>query len=328
MIWPEANNAQNSMAAVSAQGSAVCVLIRRLNSSCRRPIAFGVRIDDRPWDLATRALHDVVLGVVTEAPERHAAFDWLGFGWDQRIDAALFESAEGNGVGIAGIGGDRFDADPGGCFGFVHLDVDHLAFIRLSSRDLNVENDAGFERQDQINPGCLAFIDETWIKTNMEPLRGGAPLGERLIAKVPHGHWKTSAFIAAQRCGRIEAPRILDGPVNGAAFKTHVEKVLASTPRPGDLVIMDNPGSHEGKAVRQAIRAAGAKLLFLLKCSPDMNPVEQVFAKLKHFLRAAAARAIVALTAAAGEILGAFTPEECANCFANSGYAKPKVIPL
>jgi transposase len=180
----------------------------------------------------------------------------------------------------------------------------------------------GTERQDQIDPQRLVFIDETWVKTNMEPLRGWAPLGERLIAKVPHGHWRTSTFIAALRCDRIEAPWILDGPVNAEAFKTYVEKVLTPTLKPGDLVIMDNLASHKGKAVRQAIRAAGAKLIFLPKYSPDLNPIEQVFAKLKHLLRNAAARTIETLTAAVGELLGAFTATECANYFANSGYAR------
>ncbi len=178
------------------------------------------------------------------------------------------------------------------------------------------------ERQDRIDPERLVFIDETWTKTNMEPLRGWSPLGARLVAKVPHSHWKTSTFIAALRCDRIEAPWLLDGPVNAAAFKTYVEKVLAPTLRPGDVVIMDNLSSHKGKAVRQAIRAAGAKLIFLPKYSPDLNPIEQLFSKLKHLLRKAAARTLETLTAAVGELLGAFTAEECANYFANSGYAQ------
>ena len=178
------------------------------------------------------------------------------------------------------------------------------------------------ERQDQIDPERLVFIDETSTKTNMEPLRGWSPLGARLVAKVPHSHWKTSTFIAALRCDRIEAPWLLDGPVNAAAFKTYVEKVLAPTLRPGDLVIMDNLSSHKGKAIRQAIRKAGAKLFFLPKYSPDLNPIEQVFAKLKHLLRKADARTIETLTAAVGELLGAFTAEECSNYFVKSGYAR------
>ena len=178
------------------------------------------------------------------------------------------------------------------------------------------------ERQDRIDPERLVFIDETWTKTTMEPLRGWSPLGARLVAKVPHSHWKTSTFIAALRCDRIAAPWLLDGPVNAEAFRTYVEKVLSPTLQPGDLVIMDNLSSHKGNAVRQAIREAGAKLFFLPKYSPDLNPIEQVFSKLKHLLRKAAARTLETLTAAVGELLGAFTAEECANYFVNSGYAR------
>lgn len=164
------------------------------------------------------------------------------------------------------------------------------------------------------------FIDETWTKTNMAPLRGWATRGERLVAKVPYGHWKTLTFLAALRHDCIEAPWLLDGPINAEGFKAYVEKVLVPTLRPGDLVIMDNLGSHKGKAVRRAIRSAGAKLFFLPKYSPDLNPIEQVFAKLKHLLRKAAARSVEAICTAIGQILGAFTPDECANYFQNSGY--------
>jgi len=124
----------------------------------------------------------------------------------------------------------------------------------------------------------------------MAPLRGWAPCGQRLIGKVPHGRWKTLTFLAALRYDRIEAPWLLEGPIDGETFRLYVEKVLLPTLRPGDIVIMDNLGSHKGKAVRQLIRSAGAKLFFLPKYSPDLNPIEQVFAKLKHLLRKAAAR--------------------------------------
>jgi putative transposase len=177
-------------------------------------------------------------------------------------------------------------------------------------------------RQNQIDPERLVFIDETWTKTNMEPLRGWAPCGQRLIAKVPHGHWKTMTFIAALRHDRIDAPWVLDGPINAEAFTTYVEKVLVPTLRPGDLVIMDNLGSHKGKAVRRAIRSAGAKLFFLPKYSPDLNPIEQVFAKLKHLLRKAAARTLEAVVTAIGELLGTYTARECANYFVNAGYER------
>jgi transposase len=155
----------------------------------------------------------------------------------------------------------------------------------------------------------------------MAPLRGWAPRGCRLTAKVPHGHWNTTTFVAALRYDRIQAPCLLPGPIDGESFRTYVERVLVPTLRPGDIVIMDNLGSHKGKAVRALIRAVGAKLLFLPKYSPDLNPIEQVFAKLKHLLRKAAARTVETVCAAIGELLGLFAPEECANYFRNSGYA-------
>ena len=124
----------------------------------------------------------------------------------------------------------------------------------------------------------------------MAPLRGWSPRGERLPAKVPHGHWRTMTFLAALRHDRVEAPWLLDGPINGETFRLYVDKVLVPTLRQGDIVVMDNLGSHKSKAVRRAIRAAGARLLFLPKYSPDLNPIEQLFDKLKHWLRRAAGR--------------------------------------
>lgn len=154
----------------------------------------------------------------------------------------------------------------------------------------------------------------------MAPLRGWAPKGQKLIAKVPHGKWETLTFLAALRHDRIDAPWLIDGPINGERFRIYVEKVLIPTLKPGDIVIADNLGSHKGKAVRQAIRAAGARLLFLPKYSPDLNPIEQLFSKLKHRLRAAAARTPDEICAAIGEILEEYTPQECQNYFANAGY--------
>ena len=129
-------------------------------------------------------------------------------------------------------------------------------------------------------------------------------------------------FLAALRNDRIDAPWLLDGPINGERFRLYVEKVLVPTLRPGDIVIVDNLGSHKGRAVRRAIRSAGAKLLFLPKYSPDLNPIEQVFAKLKHLLRKTAARNFDAITTAIGQLLGSFTPQECVNYFRNSGYER------
>ena len=174
--------------------------------------------------------------------------------------------------------------------------------------------------QGRIDPKRLIFIDETWTKTNMTPLRGWAPRGRRLTAKVPHGRWKTTTFLAALRHDRIEAPWLLDGPIDGDSFKTYVEKVLVPTLKPGDIVVMDNLSSHKGKDVRRAIRGAHAKLFFLPKYSPDLNPIEQFFAKLKHLLRQAAGRTTDAIYLAIGELLDRFTAQECANYFKNAGY--------
>src|SRR5271156_3611576 len=174
--------------------------------------------------------------------------------------------------------------------------------------------------QDRLEAERLVFIDETWTKTNMAPLRGWGPRGQRLVGRVPHGHWNTTTFLAALRHNRIEAPWLLDGPIDGATFRIYVEQVLLPTLRPGDIVIMDNLGSHKSRAVRQLIRSAGAKLFFLPKYSPDLNPIEQVFAKIKHLLRKAAARTVETVCTAIAEILGSFTPAECANYFRNSGY--------
>src|SRR5271156_612256 len=175
--------------------------------------------------------------------------------------------------------------------------------------------------QNKIEPERLVFIDETWTKTNMAPLRGWAPLGIRLPAKVPHGHWNTTTFLAALRHDRIDAPWLIEGPIDGETFQTYVAKLLVPTLCPGDIVIMDNLGSHKGKAIRRLIRSAGAKLIFLPKYSPDLNPIEQVFAKLKHLLRKAAARTLDALIQAVGQLLIAYTPQECANYLQNAGYA-------
>jgi putative transposase len=156
----------------------------------------------------------------------------------------------------------------------------------------------------RIDPKRLVFIDETWTKTNMAPLRGWGPRGERVKGKAPFGRWKTMTFVAALRQGGIAATCLFDGPINGEVFLAWVRQVLVPTLKPGEVVILDNLGSHLGKAVRQAIRKAGAKLLFLPKYSPDLNPIEQVFSKLKHLLRKTQARSYGTLLKAIGELLG------------------------
>jgi transposase len=157
---------------------------------------------------------------------------------------------------------------------------------------------------------------------------GRAPRGQRLVAGVPHGHWKTSTFLAALRHNAITAPCVIDGPINGEAFRAYVEQFLVPTLTPGDIVIIDNLGSHKGAGVRQAIEAAGAQLLYLPPYSPDLNPIEQVFAKLKALLRKAAARSVSTLWAAVGELLRRYSAAECANYFIRAGYVPPDRNPL
>lgn len=179
---------------------------------------------------------------------------------------------------------------------------------------------AWFERQPDLDPERLIFIDETWLNTKMARLRGRAPRGERLRMSVPHGHWRTTTFVAGLRLSGIDAPMLIDGPINGAIFQAYVERVLTPTLRPGDVVIMDNLGSHKGAAVREAIEAAGAELRFLPPYSPDFNPIENAFAKLKALLRKAAARSRDRLWNAVAEAIERYEPDECANYFAAAGY--------
>jgi transposase len=155
----------------------------------------------------------------------------------------------------------------------------------------------------------------------MTRLHGRSARGTRLVAKVPHGRWRTLTFLAALRHDRIDAPCVLDGPINGLSFLAYVEQILLPTLSAGDVVIMDNLGSHKRQAIRQAIRAVGAKLLFLPPYSPDLNPIEQVFAKLKTLLRKAGERTIEATWRRIGSLLDQFRPEECANYLCNAGYA-------
>lgn len=149
--------------------------------------------------------------------------------------------------------------------------------------------------QGRLDPARLVFIDETWAKTNMARTHGRCRRGQKLHSKEPHGHWQTMTFLAALRHDRIDAPCVLDGPINSVSFLAYVEQLLIPTLKPGDIVIMDNLNSHKGAAVRKAIRAAGARLWFLPAYSPDLNPIEQLFSKLKRLLRSAAERSAEAV---------------------------------
>lgn len=165
------------------------------------------------------------------------------------------------------------------------------------------------------------FIDETWAKDNMTRLRGRCRRGQRLIGKVPMARWQTTTFVAALRVDRMTAPMVLDGPIDGEWFLAYVEQLLCPTLAPGDIVILDNLGSHKSDKIRQAIEARDAKLLYLPKYSPDLNPIENAFAKLKAALRRAAERSTEALWNRIGDIIDTYTPHECANYFRAAGYA-------
>ncbi len=166
----------------------------------------------------------------------------------------------------------------------------------------------------------LVFVDETGAKTNMARLRGRSLKGQRLHSAIPWGHWKTTTFVAGLRTTGLTAPMVLDGAMNGAAFKAYVEQVLAPSLAPGDIVIMDNLSSHKVAGVREAIKAAGAFLLYLPPYSPDLNPIELAFSKLKALLRKAAARSIDELWRVIAELLDEFPPHECLNFFRHAGY--------
>lgn len=173
----------------------------------------------------------------------------------------------------------------------------------------------------KLDPARLVFIDETWIKTNMAPLRGWGPKGKRLRAFSPHGHWRTLTFIGALRCDCLTAPCVFDGPINGTCFKAYVEQVLVPTLRPGDIVIMDNLGSHKAKVIRSTIKTAGARLWFLPPYSPDLNPIEQTFSQIKHWMRIAQKRTIEETWKFLGKLIQTITPAQCQNYIENTGYA-------
>jgi transposase len=166
----------------------------------------------------------------------------------------------------------------------------------------------------------FVFLDETAATTAMTRLYGWGPRGARLIDAVPHGHWRTTTFLAGLRGEGVIAPLVVDGPVTGAVFRAYIEQMLAPTLRGGDVVVMDNVATHRVSGIREAITAAGASLLYLPSYSPDLNPIEQLFAKLKARLRQAAARSREALWAAIASLLDTLTPAECRNYLANSGY--------
>ncbi|TVQ74961.1 MAG: IS630 family transposase [Phycisphaeraceae bacterium] len=176
------------------------------------------------------------------------------------------------------------------------------------------------EEQPERDAHRLIFIDETWAKTNMTRLRGRAKRGERLLAKTPHGHWKTTTLIAALGIRGVRCSMVVDGAVNAAVFESFVEQVLAPELRPGDVVVMDNLSSHKSSRTRELIEGAGAELVFLPPYSPDLNPIEMVFSKVKQLLRSMACRTRDQLWRSMQRVLDAVTPSDAMNCFKHCGY--------
>jgi transposase len=183
--------------------------------------------------------------------------------------------------------------------------------------------------QENLDPEKLVFLDETWASTNMTRLYGWAAVGERLVEAVPHGHWKRTTFVAGLRIGGLIAAMTVDGSINGDLFMAYLEQVLIPSLKPGDVVVMDNLAVHKRAGVRQAIEKAGCTVLYLPPYSPDLNPIEKVFSKLKALLRKAKERTVQGLQSFLGWCSDAFSPEECANYFLHCGYtATPSSNPL
>jgi transposase len=172
-----------------------------------------------------------------------------------------------------------------------------------------------------MDPASFVFLDETGVSTNMVRRYGWGPKGDRLVDAAPYGHWRATTFVAGLRRAGIIAPLVLDGPMTGKAFRAYIEQFLAPTLSPGDVVVMDNLAAHKVAGVREAIAAVGASILYLPPYSPDLNPIEQIFAKLKALLRKATARTRETLWTIIGQLLHTFSPAECRNYLTNSGYA-------
>ncbi len=186
--------------------------------------------------------------------------------------------------------------------------------------DILRRREAWFDGQLDLDPSKLVFIDETSLNTKMARRYGRSPKGERCRSGVPHGHWKTTTFTGALRLTGMTAPMVLDGAMNGIAFRAYVSQILVPTLLPGDIVVMDNLPAHKAEGVREAIERAGAELRYLPPYSPDFNPIEMAFSKLKALMRAKAERSVEALWKAVGTLIPLFAPTECANYFKAAGY--------
>ena len=185
---------------------------------------------------------------------------------------------------------------------------------------MKAKRDEWIAGQPQLDSARFFFLDETWASTNMTRTHGRCPLGQRLVMSVPHGHWMTTTFVVALTLHGLVAPTVVDGPMNGDIFVAYVEQQLVPVLKRGDIVVMDNLSSHKRAAVKTAIESVGAELRFLPPYSPDLNPIEKAFSKLKAMLRKAQKRTITSLQDYLGQALDNFSPEECRNYFASCGY--------
>ena len=188
---------------------------------------------------------------------------------------------------------------------------------------MKAAREAWFEGQPDLDPARLVFLDETWTSTNMARTRGRSPRGERLRSPVPHGHWKATTFVGGLTARGFVAPYVTDGAMNGAIFKAWIEQMLAPELRPGDVVIMDNLAAHKARAVRDALAAAGIHYRYLPAYSPDLNPIEPCWAKLKARLRARGARTLAALEAELSPALATVTSQDATGWFRLCGYGPP-----
>jgi transposase len=201
-----------------------------------------------------------------------------------------------------------------------HLEKKVLIASERDRPDVAEQRELWFAGQSDFDPSRLVFLDETWVKTNLTRPRGRAPEGERLIDKIPHGHWKTTTFLAALRCTGLTAPLVIDGGINGELFLAYVRQQLVPTLRPGDIVVMDNLSSHKVSGVREAIQGAKSQVLYLPPYSPDLNPIETVFSKFKWMIRSAKARTVEGLWNACGQVSALFSESECRRHFRHCGY--------
>jgi transposase len=188
--------------------------------------------------------------------------------------------------------------------------------------DVALARQAWQAQQPDVEIEQLVFLDETWASTNMTPTRGRSPIGTRCVGQAPYGHWKTTTVVCALRSEGLVAPWVIDGPINGQTFRTWVEEVLVPVLQPGDIVVLDNLGSHKVAGIEEAMAAAGAQLRFLPPYSPDLNPIEQVFSKMKTHLRKAAKRTIEELWSIIGKLMDDFAPDECERYIRHAGYGQ------